>query len=259
MKANEKLKFTETAEFRTKIENKAASFEIKSANLKAHFDLSFLAMGKHAINPYMTISIPRSNPNLVPRGITTFGTLIHINPKVPHHKLRANFQLAIFDRENKNDFIVKKNLSWLWRGLQFSAYNEFDATQGRTTDTRISVGYSNTAFNSYIEADFLNLNRFTGVSSGISVVPFKSFRFFGIFNKYFEFQKTAQAYGVEFATWPSLPNQFTAKAVYYPSTMLACKLGYVFNPNLYVALMAEQHLTPHNSKTGLGLQVKIAC
>lgn len=244
------------AELTTRVQGLPASFSASRGSLGAHLDLGFLVISgeqsvdRSVLNPYLKLSVPRDGSLGTPAGNTVLGALLHWQPQVEaRRKLQAHMQLKLLERVTGTQISLAKNLSCSWAGWTFAAYDEYSLTEGTSVDTRFSLAYAAAPFKGFVEADFMHMARFTGVTAGCSFSPTASLKFSWLWNRYFEHPGSAAAVSMDY-----LPSgRASLRLLRYSNGKTAARVDYHLTPQVSLALLATVHqLVPEAS-----LSVKI--
>ena len=254
------IKISESFEIKTKLKTGHTAIEVKSSSVNAHLDLGFSKLRRHALNPYLIVNFPRKGQIGVPQGSTAFGSIFHYNPKHRTVKLTLNTQLKAAEGDRGTQVSLRKNLAIQWRQLSFSLYDDYSFNQGRSVDTRISVGANTEDHNvtGFFEADVLNLNWMTGVTYGFTVNPSRTTKLFYLCNRFFEMNTPVAAYGFEYSPSP----YFGLKSVVIPWARYSAKFSSNFNENVGASLILDYLKKARPSPNFLqdvnfGLQIRV--
>lgn len=189
------------------------------------------------MNPYFLVTFPRKGPLSIGEGTTKFGSIFHYRPKSKQLKLTLNTQLKAVETERGTQLSLLKNLSATWPNLSFTLYDDYSFNQGKSVDTRLSVG-ANTkdlSVTGFLEADILNMNWMTGVTYGMTVNPTRNSKLFYLCNRFFEMNRPVSAYGAEYYPSP----RFNVKAVVIPWARYSTKLNANFTKNFGGSLVLD--------------------
>ena len=194
------------------------------------------------LNPYLKLSIPREGGLKTLVGSTVLGVLLHWKPRVEaRRKLKAHFQLKVLERLTGTQVSVIKNVAYSWDNLTFAAYQDYSLTEGKSEDARFSLSGSASPFRFFVEADFVNMSRFTGLTAGLSFSPTASLKLSWLWNRYFEHANSAAAYALDFI--PS--GRSSLRLLHYSNGKTAARVDYHLTPHVSLALLASVHkLTP---------------
>ena len=234
-----------TAELTARVRGLPASFSASSGSLGAHLDFGFLVasceqpVDGSVLNPYLKLAVPRDGSlGAVPAGNTVFGALLHWQPQVEARcKLRAHVQLKLLERATGTQMSLAKKLVCSWAGWTFAAFDDYSLTEGRSVDTRLSLACAAAPFQGFLEADFVHMARFTGVTAGCSFSPVASLKLSCLWNRYFEHPASASAFALDY-----LPSgRASLRLLHYLNGKTAARLDYHLSPQLSFALLANVH------------------
>lgn len=231
------FKVSESFEIKTRLKTGMASFELKPTTVNTHLDMGFRTLGRHVLNPYLMISLPRSADLGVTQGLTVFGGIFHYDPRSKSIKLRMNCRLKAFQNNQGGSISLIKNISLEWRNFTASIYDEYSFVESRSIDTRMSLASStqNKSLTGFVEADILNGDRFTGISYGLTANPTASLKLFYFCSRYFEMSQAPSAYGAEYTHSP----QLSLKGVVVPWAKVSGKLSFSYSQMLGGALVID--------------------
>lgn len=239
-----------------------ASFEIKPTTMSTHLDMGFRPIGRHVLNPYIMVTLPRSADFSITQGTTILGSIFHYDPSSQAVKLRLNCRLKAFQNNLCSNLSLIKNLSAEWRNLTAAIYDEYDFRDGRSVDTRFSLAAhtADRSLTGFIEADVLNASRFTGISYGLTLNAMKNLKMFYFCSRFFEMSQSPSAIGLEYTHSPRL----SMKGAVVPWAKLSGRLNFNYSETLSGSLVfdwlkkAKPSDNPLNdAKIGLQLRVNV--